>query len=411
MDTILPDEDVPELVSYVDYYEQAHQLDSLRNSHEITDEEYYTKRNKFVNVEGAYVFETDEDIIQLVDKLASAAEDDIIFPVKYVSNPKRMMQLGLWPTSIEMGSLWVADWLSGVSTDIIESWNTTISPEFLISHLHDEMVWKYSTMETIIKEAVQTCNSIKLKLYAPEMLYKQSNRPITDMSLFRSPLSLTCRRENIVRNKLLIHEGKVLTGMSGRLSGVHPEAWNVIPVTRYAQGMSKGLYHGDVETPKDVCGTFYYHEPESTTLLAYRTSLRAFNKTDACLKLGLRLSANTRVGDNFTLKLDLGVKKHIDGVYPLNLMMTQSILNDAMEEENVHPNLDIYEVPHYAADVLDLYAAEDHLDQPLCNAARNAGYDVVILENMVGAFQIVTEVLDTRSREDSFKSLIYVLPY
>ena len=57
----------------------------------------------------------------------------------------------------------------------------------------------------------------------------------------------------------------------------------------------------------------------------------------------------------------------------------------------------------------DLYGLEDVWDQPLCVGASKAGYDIVVLENMVGKYQVVTEVLDTRSREDSFSSLLYVI--
>jgi len=41
-------------------------------------------------------------------------------------------------------------------------------------------------------------------------------------------------------------------------------------------------------------------------------------------------------------------------------------------------------------------------DQPLCKAARSKGIDVVVLTHMVGAFRLVSEVLDTRERVQSF---------
>ena len=63
---------------------------------------------------------------------------------------------------------------------------------------------------------------------------------------------------------------------------------------------------------------------------------------------------------------------------------------------------------HYAAHLLGYYAKEDSLDQILCDLARKFGYDVVILTNMVGSQQIVTEVLDTRPREESFANLHYL---
>jgi hypothetical protein len=64
---------------------------------------------------------------------------------------------------------------------------------------------------------------------------------------------------------------------------------------------------------------------------------------------------------------------------------------------------------YYAGYYLNLYGAEDFLDQLLCIAANKQGYDVVILENMIGSHQVITEVLDTRERRESFKSLIYII--
>jgi hypothetical protein len=58
---------------------------------------------------------------------------------------------------------------------------------------------------------------------------------------------------------------------------------------------------------------------------------------------------------------------------------------------------------------LKLYAEEDVWYQPLCNAARDNDHDIVILENMIGKYQVVTEVLDTRSREAIFSGLLYVI--
>lgn len=57
----------------------------------------------------------------------------------------------------------------------------------------------------------------------------------------------------------------------------------------------------------------------------------------------------------------------------------------------------------YTGNRLGMYAAEDELDQPLCQAAQYLGYDIIILTNMIGSHQVVTEVLDTR--DDSYSHL------
>ena len=39
---------------------------------------------------------------------------------------------------------------------------------------------------------------------------------------------------------------------------------------------------------------------------------------------------------------------------------------------------------------------------------KERGLDVIVLTHMVGMYQVVTEILDTRSRAESFNSLLYL---
>lgn len=367
-------------------------LDSDRNLYRISEKAYQSRRRELVAPGTGYTFETDEDIIEVVGYLAGQAKDESVFPVRRVRDPRRMMKLGLWPTSVKMNHPWVAEWLEGADLGALEFWYPEVSPTFIANNLREEMNWQYRTLQTLKQQAVREGNSIALKLCAPEMLYRGSNRPVTDMSLFRSPLSITVNKEDIVRGRLRVER----------------EVFRVVPVTRCAAGMSKGLYYAEEDVPYDVCGTFFYREEESSTYLAYKTELRAFNKTDACRKLGIRLPDNPGIANRRVLYANSGAQKHLKGTYPRDLMLTPRQALDYMNsDDSIAINLP--PVAHYAAERLDLYAAEDYLDQALCSAAREAGYDIVVLEAMVGSFQIVTEVLDTRSREDSFRSLVYVV--
>jgi len=88
--------------------------------------------------------------------------------------------------------------------------------------------------------------------------------------------------------------------------------------------MSKGMYYKDLDdvTPlceKDkYCGTFYYHEPESSTFLAYKTSRIFFNKTVAVGALGVERGKHYG-----SLKIiDKNVGMHIDGTLPEDLNLT-----------------------------------------------------------------------------------------
>jgi len=203
----------------------------------------------------------------------------------------------------------------------------------------------------------------------PSLVYS-SFRPKTDMSLYRVPSSLKT---------------------------VDEKEWKTIPVTRYSDGMSRGKYHGEKEEGVKYHGTFYYYEPESTTKLAYRTAYRSFNK----------VTAYEELGGGKCSSIDSILRLWSDKKLPLDLKLTKEQVDclsgggdgDIEAEEN--------DIKEYAGNILDLYGAEDGYDQKLCLLAASKGYDIVILEYMVGGFQVVTEILDTRDRLESFRSLIY----
>jgi hypothetical protein len=123
------------------------------------------------------------------------------------------------------------------------------------------------SLESWKKEAIATGAFIGLNIFGDRFTYIGSKRPINSMDMFRTPISFTYSNGDIIDNKILISN----------------EEWNVIPVTRYASGMSRGLYYTKKPTPAEYCGKFFYNE--STTLLAYKTSHKSFNKYTACTDL------------------------------------------------------------------------------------------------------------------------------
>lgn len=245
--------------------------------------------------------------------------------------------------------------------------------------------FRYSTLNGMIQDGLETTSSLMLLLFAPNRVYKGSKRPVNNMSMFELPTSH------------VIHE--------------IPRSPEFIPVTRYAKGIRKGLFYDDPK--KDYCGTFYYYEPESTTYLRASRVLHAKNKTAAAAILG--------VGDHV---------KEEGGMYPdkehfmfafrnHNLMFTprefERLVATYSYARNVSkPYIDWYQLdraqdrPYYCGHILELYAAEDYLDQAICIKGREAGYEVIVLERMVGGRQIVTEVLDTRSRDESLGNLYFL---
>lgn len=242
-------------------------------------------------------------------------------------------------------------------------------------------LWSFVTLD-YIEERLKEGNSYVATFLYPDLLYK-SMRPKTEMKMFRTPVS---------------HSYSSGEGMERLLQQ------RKLPVTRYAKGMGKGQFYED--RPVDICGYFYYQEEESKIFLAYRKSFTAFNKTDAAMKL-------VRKGDFPELAVTLRklsfdrlhsvAMDHIKGNLPADLRFDADSAWELLLREG---KIDYEYVQNSKKKVyLDcgLYAYEDEFDQSLCNAAAQLGYDLVVLTHMVGSYQVVREVLDTRA--DSMRHL------
>jgi hypothetical protein len=242
--------------------------------------------------------------------------------------------------------------------------------------------------------AIRTSIALPLLMYAPDQVYR-SKRPRTEMLMFRQATSLAYNRiqDDSSYSRLVIGDSFQSKGL---------------PVTRYAAGMSKGLYYDDAVDTK-FCGTFYYFEPESTTYLTFNTAAVYKNKHEAIKAL--------IGGGNHADFTDRIVDKYYN--YPEEFPYSDLMLTPTEYMEVVHGRdlaefdepywLKIEQRKHYVGRHLHLYGVEDEYDQDLCKAGRDAGIDVIILTQMVGAFKLVTEILDTRERLDSFRSLAFPL--
>lgn len=264
-------------------------------------------------------------------------------------------------------------YIQGLSDEDIRFWTGIKDP---ISMLSKCAFWSVVTM-AFLKESCSRGDSYPVLFFKVDLLYK-SMRPKTDMSMFQTANSNYYKDSNgIIDDK--------------------------ISVTRYAQGMSRGLFFGD--RPSDTCGYFYYYEPESTTYLTYKNALVAFNKTDAAKQLIAELSEDDQdlviafekyMNDR---KVSNYFNFHTNGLLPSNLMLTpEQYYKIIGKTTNNESNQKVY-----VGKLLNLYAKEDDLDQRICVLANYLKYDIVILTHMIGSHQVVTEVLDTR--HDSFSHL------
>lgn len=305
---------------------------------------------------------------ETADEAASNATTVVAYNLHPYKDSRELLRMGYWP-SILVTPYHI--YLHATHTDeeleeLAELDIHTIEP------IDRVIRWEFSPIGIVREEAVANANGLQLSFIAPDMIYK-SGRPKTDMSMFRNSNSNVVKKEEIRDSKW--------------------QEWKVIAVTRYASGMQRSLFYIEGEKVQQYCGTFYYHEPESTTFLAYKTVLRSFNKTTAIEDLLKELPSSPLTEEARGLlewmnKYYPDVRRHINGELPHDLRYTTAS-----------------GISYYDGDLL--YASEDNLDQILCKVAASAGYDIVILEAMVGSFQVVTEVLDVRSRHDSFLSLLY----
>lgn len=230
----------------------------------------------------------------------------------------------------------------------------------------------YPTLNLLKKIALITCDSRYLKNY-PEEIYSISNRPKTDMSMFRVSDSLTVDEYQIIKK----------------------DSWKLIPVTRYADSQMGSHYH-----PKyKGCGTFYYLEKQSETMLTFKSYLIAETKYLMYVKL-MKLSGKT---DNEAIK-------------ETDKIANSDSFNELMFDYSRNPK-NTYEKllkmketdpKQYEETYQNLYGYEDVFDSPLCYLANQLNIDILILTHMVGSQnKKVEELYDVRDRLDSFRSLVF----
>jgi hypothetical protein len=378
------------------------------------------------------VLQSEADIIELESavraKISSNSyqEQTVEILITYVKYPKLLVAHGFLP-SWWATSTWIEDYIDGMSFEGIKFWYNVQDPEELLQATN----WSYSTVAYYKQRGVENAESLPLLLYSVDLVYKLSRRPRNDMLMFRSPTSPVITSDNLRSDEL----GNLTVHFSDSF-------WNVIRVTRYTAGMKQGLYRSASPENK-FCGTFYYNEVESTAFLSYKTKRVYRSKYQAIFDLDDDLKISKEHGIDFDKFNQLAkgylTKKGIGNLVmrtktnfrtPRRIVGSKAsarnveevkipddlILNAVDTQKILYPNnvqkiLEAKLVPKdekkYVGSELDLYALEDDLDQPLCIAARMKGIDIVVLTNMVGSHQIVVEVMDSRSRKESFDSLIW----
>lgn len=247
--------------------------------------------------------------------------------------------------------------------------------------------WVYASLEYYKRKAL-SISSMPLRLFGAQFLYA-SNRLRTDMSIFETANTTYWNCQKLGSN---------------------------LPVTRYVASDKNSLFYQSSDT--NYCGTFYYFEPESSTRLTFESYCRFSNKYQAYLSLSLQLGLYIE---------PIAIKTFKQGIAP-NLV-NKFFKNDDVKAVYASPQQLYEQYPSkfnhesqkllatlkndeviYLGQWLGAYAKEDIFDQLICELAQEAGYDIVILEHMIGSHQLTTEILDTRSRIKSLDSLVFNVP-
>lgn len=125
-------------------------------------------------------FRTEEDIVRVVSALSSSGvTESTLTEVQHVSDPKRIIQLGLRPSVVQMGPPWSVYWMQGVDHTTIEFWTRTPVSQ-IETLLRGESTWIYKSLEQRRKEAIATGSSFSLLLYLPELVRPLRGRETTD---------------------------------------------------------------------------------------------------------------------------------------------------------------------------------------------------------------------------------------
>lgn len=300
-------------------------------------------------------------------------------------------------------------------SDVIFWYEVDPREEFIIDS-YEEV--RYATSNGWTTYAEQTGSPMAFSILFPYKLYS-SGRPKTTMSRYQFSSSPTY--EEIIRRDEYLY--LIRTSNNNEIT-------KALPVTRYGSNASGGLFYKYKEETK-FCGTFYYLEPESKIYLAYNTMRSYPNKMQAYNILVNELRSKPQAFEKFLeedeiVKIDIPpASLNLSHTFyvnrkalPKDLKMTameyvnrwMPLLYDLSPEQKAVLK-DVSDIPAYVGYVFDanLYALEDYLDQPLCNLASFMGIEILIFYDMVGSSQIVTEVLDSRSREKSLANLHFPL--
>lgn len=166
-----------------------------------------------------------------------------------------------------------------------------------------------------------------------------------------------------------------------------------LPVLRYTK-----LYQSKREGENIYCGTFYFFDPDSNRYLSLGKILIANNKVDAYWKLFPYLTEDAK---ETVEKIEKSRNK-------FRFSLPSVFLQDQGDADKDYQIADQLQTPLYL-NQNGVYIGRkfmgnfDYLDQIICRAGIRAGFDTILLQREPGESRAVSEILDLRPREESYR--------
>lgn len=276
-----------------------------------------------------------------------------------------------------------------------KSWYVVLQPFFIT-----RIIFKQITIENYRSLGISDDFISQLLLYP-------SGRPITDITSYFPFYNVHIKYLNLSDIDRIVPHYDNPYYISNIDDGIYNNIF--IPIIRYQIGMHGYLtIISDTET--EFCGTFYYYEPASNFMLFAPQILVSWNKITTCLDLGISIQTIfdilwPQVYNRITLDKNDNELDALPSIIGYNVDPMGSKEQQWMDVIKLYKDRQVNPIIH----VPDTYAIEDEFDQLLCTTAHNMGISIIILKYMTGETRVVTEILDTRNRKQSFENIYIAL--
>jgi hypothetical protein len=318
-------------------------------------------------------------------------------------------------------------------------------------------IWEYKSIELHKKDGLLNGYSLFLARFTPELLYN-SKRVKTDMSIFRSSSSL-------FENNLKLNEIPVTRYANNKIGGMfyNPERLNLRKQFKgtfyyleeesnvFLLYINSVTYKNKYEAYIDLKRHVQLNDENLSQDLV--NEMRIINEFMKSKNLGNRIlrgeilckenlmytpleiisfldENNIKMKDKF-FYLDEYDYRMDDFSENIILEFDQERYDDLIEQLEEDENIDEYDkkdysnekfvfynydrellssipnIPRFCGKWLGIYAIEDVFDQILCYLCKKLNIDILIFEKSVGSHGFVSEILDSRERNDSFENLCF----